>query len=331
MQRKFYPLSFLFAFVFAIAFWGYVNLNSTYTTLVETVLKVKVANGRAIEDALPEVLRLRVRGTGYELVKLLYFSARPECYVDVSPKPLESSRERYFITQDTLLRSITTPLSVQILDVSPPSISFRTDVEISRKVPIIPDFDINYRRGFTLITDPVYTPDSIEIRGTNRLIQSIEAWRTQPIHLQDVHEPFSFTIPLKDSLTSTVRKSSPNVSISGNVQQVAEITFQDVPVEIQSAPSGAEHTIRPRIVSVTVRGGIRQLQYMLSSMVRVSVSYYDLTQDSTGYVKPIVSLPPELQLVKISPAFLRHTVTKKVLASELNPGQLPLNILQTKK
>jgi len=317
MQRKFYPLSFLFAFIFAIAFWGYVNLNSTYTTLVEADLAVKVAYGRAIEDNLQKSLWLTVRGTGYELVKLLYFSSPLKCSIDVSPKPLESSRERYVITQDTLKRSITIPLSVQILDISPPSISFRTDIEVVKKVPVVPEYSIDYRRGFTLISDPSYTPDSIQIWGTNRLIQSIASWQTEPLALEDVHEPFSLTIPLKDSLSATVRKSATKVSISGNVQQVAELTFHDIPVEIHSAPANAEHTIRPAIVSITLRGGIKQLQYMLASMVRVSVSYYDLTQDSTGFVRPVVNLPDGLQLVKVSPSFLRHTVTKKVLANEI--------------
>jgi hypothetical protein len=317
MKRKFYPLSFLFAFIFSVAFWGYVNLNSTYTTLVEADLAVKVAYGRAIEDNIQQSLWLQVRGTGYELVKLLYFSPRLKCSVDVSPRPLESSRERYFISQDTLKASITTPLSVKILDVSPPSISFRTDIEMAKKVPVEPQFSIDYRRGFTLISRPSYTPDSIEIRGTNRLISSIESWRTEPLVLDDVHEPFSVALPLKDTLSASVRKSASSVSISGNVQQVAEITFHDIPVDVHSAPADAEHTIRPAIVAVTVRGGIKQLQYMLSSMVRVSTSYYDLTQDSTGFIRPTVNLPDGLQLVRVTPPFLRHTITKKVLASEL--------------
>lgn len=329
MPTKFYPLSFLFAFIFSIAFWGYVNLNSRYTTFVEMGLNVKVANGRAIEGVLPESLFLQVRGTGYDLVKLLYFSQRPECFIDVSPRPLESSRERYVITQDSLKRGITTPLAVDILSISPSTLSFRTDVESFKRIPVEPVFDMQYRRGFTLISAPAFRPDSITIRGTSRIIQSIASWRTSPLALADVHEPFEFTIPLKDSLSSTVERSDSIVRVTANVQQVAELTFQDIPVEVQSAPPGADHAIRPQIVTVTVRGGIRQLQYMTPSVLRASVPYYELTQDSTGFVRPVISLPAGLQLVKVTPQFLRHTVTRKITANELITSPARLNSSRT--
>ncbi|HYF03066.1 MAG TPA: hypothetical protein VEC36_06805 [Patescibacteria group bacterium] len=331
MNRKFYPLSFLFAFLFAVAFWGYVNLNSTYTTLVETSLNVQVARGRAIEDVLPESLWLRVRGTGYQLVTLLYFSQKPQCRIDLSPRPLESSRERYVLTQDSLRRGIATPMNVQVLDISPPTVSFRTDVEVARKVPVHPNVDLNFRRGFTLITDLSHSPDSIEIRGTQRIVQSISSWPTVPMSLDDVHQPFVYTLNLRDSLRSTVRKSAETVRVEGNVQQVAELTFHDIPVEINAAPPDGEHVIRPTILTITIRGGIRQLQYMTKSMIRASIQYYDLMQDSTGYVKPTVTLPPDIQLVSVTPRVLRHTIVKKVLTSELKSDSLRLLTLDTRR
>ena len=156
----------------------------------------------------------------------------------------------------------------------------------------------------------VIEPDSVTLRGNPMLIESINRWLTSPLRLTDITKPFRVEVPLVDSLNNHLVMSPQVVTISGDIQQTAEQTFDDIPVEILSAPLRSDHTLLPARISITVRGGTEQLAQLDARQFRATVDYSQLSQDSSGIVLPAVSMPPSLRLLSTSPPYLRH---KKVM------------------
>ncbi|MBK9248196.1 MAG: hypothetical protein IPM69_08825 [Ignavibacteria bacterium] len=310
MPRKISILSLLFCVLLAIALWGYVSLKAPTTIFISFPLVVQPQDERAVLNELPKSIAVKIRTSGWQIINLQYFGANPQCIVDLSKLP-ELPNSEYKITKNDLLQNLLPPLSLEkIVELSPESFTIQTGSIARKTIPIHPSVEVTPRVGFSLIGALVVEPDSVHLRGTPALIRAIEHWQTQNRKLTDITKPFRIEIPLVDSLKNHIVFSPQTVVISGDIQQTSEMTFYDIPVEISSLPNRTEHTIRPLKISITVRGGTEQLSQLDARLLRATIDYNKILQDSSGIIFPVISMPPSLTLLATIPPYLRH---KKVI------------------
>ncbi|MFN8361174.1 MAG: hypothetical protein U0264_14770 [Candidatus Kapaibacterium sp.] len=310
MPKKISIVSLFFCVLLATALWGYVSLKAPTTIFVNFPLVVQPQNDRAVLSELPKSIAVKIRSSGWHIFNLQYFGANPQCILDLEKLPENSSGE-FTISKNDLLQNLVPPLSLEkIVELAPETFRIHTGAVGRRTVKIEPSAEIVPRQGFSLIGQLVIEPDSVTLRGNPMLIESINRWLTSPLRLTDITKPFRVEVPLVDSLNNHLVMSPQVVTISGDIQQTAEQTFDDIPVEILSAPLRSDHTLLPARISITVRGGTEQLAQLDARQFRATVDYSQLSQDSSGIVLPAVSMPPSLRLLSTSPPYLRH---KKVM------------------
>jgi hypothetical protein len=180
-------------------------------------------------------------------------------------------------------------------------------------VPIFSSIELVPREGFTLVGTIRIEPDSVVIRGNEAMLQTIQKWQTSPLKITDAIQSFRFETSLVDSLQNHIALSQQTVVVSGEIQQTAEITFDDIPLEILSEPQQSLHQVFPNRISVTLRGGAEQLAQLSASSVRALLEYQNIAKDTTGIINPIISLPPSLTLLNITPPYLRHKRIDKLV------------------
>lgn len=304
-QSKFSLLSLLMSFLLAIGLWVYVSMNSQYTTIVDLPLFVNLPENRAIETPIPQTIRAQVRGAGWQLFNL-NFSFPPRCVVTISEEMLQRDQTTFKLTRKVLEQGIQLPAKVEPLGFIPDTLAFLVGTVSRKRVPIYPVLDITLQKGFINTGIPHVEPDSVDIMGNRNILEHVNFWKTEPITLEDLYKPASITARLSDSLGNIVQLSRSVVSVYLDVQQIAEMTFNNVPVELLSAPANNNILLQPSTISLTVRGGINQISILNQNDIKVYVDYADIVQNTTGILTPRVTLPADISVLNMGPPRIRY-------------------------
>lgn len=304
-QAKFSFVSMVSSFLLAVGLWAYVSMNSQYTTVVDLPLFVTLPENRAIETPIPPSIRAQVRGVGWQLFNL-NFSFPPRCVVVVDNEMLSAEQSTLRLTRKLLEQGMQLPDQVEPLGFVPDSLVFQVGRLSRKRVPVYPVLDVTLRDGFITTGVPHVEPDSIDILGNRNILDRIAYWKTRPITLESLYKPVSMTASLSDSLANVIQLSRAVVSVYVDVQQIAEMTFEHVPVELLSAPGNHNILIQPPMVTLTVRGGINQISVLNRNDIKVYVDYSEVVQNTTGVLLPRVSLPPDINVLSMMPARLRY-------------------------
>lgn len=301
--------SFIGSILFALALWSYSSLNSEFTTYVEIPLKVLLPPNRAIEEPLPATISAEVRGSGWHLFNLLYFNTSKICDIDLTKVSI--NKDLYSITRVEIIKNIQHLGNLEIRDVQPDNMNIITGAVGVYRVAVIPVVNIQCLEGFTVVGSVRCQPDSIRLTGNDKIVRGISRWLTQNSEFYNVHKSFSAMVPLSDSLSDRgVFTSQSQVAIKAEVQQIAELTFDDIPVKIRGGAAPQSHLLSPMILRVTVRAGAEQLETLTAEEIVASIDYSRLLNDSTGIVIPEVSVPDGYKLLSFEPKYIYHFVNK---------------------
>lgn len=124
--------------------------------------------------------------------------------------------------------------------------------------------------------------------------------------MADLHEQVTRLVRLSDSLNNILELSENRVRVSLDVQEIAELTLDHIPIQIKSAPKRHSIILRPAHVSLTLRGGISAISTIDPSEFRATVDYNDIIGNPTGVLRPEISGPLEgVRLLQPVPARIR--------------------------
>lgn len=298
----------------AVGLWLYVSMNGEYTTTLELPFSVILPENRAVENALPLSVQTNVRGTGWQLFNASY-SSSPRCAVVIPYKFLEQEQTVFKLNKTTLLQSVQLPADISASDMLLDSLSLQIGVISQKKVPIRAVLSVTTRDGFMLTSVPKIEPDSIVIRGNKKALEHIEFWNTEPILVSDAFKPLNRVVRLSDSLSNIIFRLQKDVAISIDIQQTAEITYQNIPIEFLSKPTVNGAVVQPMSVAVTMRGGINAINNLSASDIKVAIDFGDSGRNSGGFLPFRVSAPAGILILSVSPP--RAQVIHRVFAKKL--------------
>ncbi len=279
----------------ALVLWGFVTLTRYYEAEVPIPLTVVPPQNQALLSTVPEELTVTVRGTGLQILNLMYLTRTASCEVDLA-KLLATTQGVYTVEREHFVRGLKTPDPVRILSVSPASVTMATGDLHVKTVPVELRTNIAMRNGFVMVGPPMPEPPMVEIRGTQSVVNRIDSWPSQKLSLADVHARVSEVVNMSDSLKTLLNVVPPRVRVHANVQQYASVDLADVPLEVTEGTV----LVVPSRVRVVLGGGVDELANVSPLDVRVSVP-----AGIRGTVTPQVTAPPSVQVLAVSPAWVR--------------------------
>jgi hypothetical protein len=291
---------------FAMLLWLSVSLSDQYQVQVNVPLRVDhVPEGKAIAAPLPRAVRLTFNDYGWRLAKMLW-GKRVEWTIDL----LQLSPRRQVLTLRDVAEQLGAELGMAPMAINPESIYIALDQEAAKRIAVVPDVVVSFREGYGQVSPVVVMPESVTVVGAARVVRSLTAWRTQRRVFEQLRDPINTVVALADT-SVPLRFDPPSVRLFLDVQQLAEKTFDDLPVEPIAVPPNREVLLNPQRLSVVIRGGIEQLGRLVPADVRVAVDYRLMVADTTGLIEPIVTLPPGVRLLKKTPERLQFVLRKK--------------------
>lgn len=284
--------------VLALLLWGYVTLTRTYESDVTIPLFVQAPPNQALLSSVPTTISARIRGSGLQIINLIFFSRSSRCTLNLSTLPMENSL--YSVKSNDIIRNISTSQSIRTLSVNPSELHLATGDLVVKRVPVRLKTNLSFRNGFELAGILRTEPFIIEVRGSENIVQSITSWPTQRLGISDIHENIITDLRLSDSLQTLVYTQPSTVRVGIDVQQTADIVVADIPVVYNGTEQGM-YECSPSYIQVTVRGGIDRLTNLLPENFRAEIQSYP----ASGYARPTISTPDFVRVVGAVPSIIR--------------------------
>ncbi|MBS1551285.1 MAG: hypothetical protein JST15_04355 [Bacteroidetes bacterium] len=305
MQKNYLIL--IFSFIFGLALWLYINLNSNYSVDLIIPVEVQSSKSQALSEEIPNSIDVTVRGKGWDLISLL-ISKDLKYSLDIS----KLKKDTRIISEQFVSERLNLQPNVSVIKINPDTISISFDKVSSKIIPVKNNIVVNLKDGYSIIGNPVFTPDSVIIQGSSYLVNRIKAVPTETKYFNNVNSDISGTIRLKDTLSNIIKIDPRQISYYYKVELSAEKSFDDVAVNIENIPDDKEVLLIPPRVSLSVRGGVEQLSQISASDIKVSVEFNIIEGDTLGFIIPNVNIPDELNLLKIEPQKLQYIIKKKL-------------------
>jgi YbbR domain-containing protein len=270
--------------------------------VVERALRVPLeftnvpADLELVGDA-PTAVDVRVRGSSGALGRI----AAGELVAVLDLRRATSGRGQLFHLLDSDVRA---PFGVQVVQVSPSTISMSFEPSRSKRVPVVPSFDGEPEQGF-VVSAVTSNPPMVDIVGPASVVATVTEAITEPVSVEGASEPFSDTVTV-GSPDPTVRLLRPIVAqVRVNISAApVEMTVPQVPVQIRNA--GRPTEVTPKQITVHARGP--------RNAPDVSAPDFDASVDVSGlrpgqYEIEVKVLPPsKVGVTRVEPSRVRVTI-----------------------
>ena len=296
----------IFSTVFAILLWFSIALTSEYQTIITVPLVTEnLRPTRALAKPLPTSLTLKVRGTGWQLLRL---ESLPDSkYVlDLS----DVSYRKRIVTKDDYLERLHLPVTLQVLEVRPETLVVALDERVRKTVPILFKEDFGFREGYDIVGSVHLTPDSVTLTGAQSLLRDVSSWETKTLHYANLKNGIETRVDVEDTLSYGITVFPTNVLAQFDVQPTAEKSFDDVPIEVNHVPDDRTVVLIPPKIGFAIRGGVNQIAAVERKDFKAYIDFKTILLDTTGRLKPSISGPRDLRIVNQQPEFIQYVVRK---------------------
>ena len=293
--------------VLSIAIAGLLWLVIAGERVVERALRIpiefqNIPSGVEIVGDAPEAVTVRVRGSSGALGRLA--SGDVSTVLD-----LRSARPglRMFPLSAA---QVATPYGVDVLQVSPSTITLTFETSGIRVLPVRAEVDGTPARGYRLGEISV-EPATVEVIGPESALRRLRQAVTEPVDVTGAmgSRREAVTVGLADPAVRLRVPLVAQVDVRITPEPV-ERRLQRVPVTVRRAPGGLAVEVDPDTITVVVRGLPSAIDALKPAGVRGWVDGQELRPGRTP-LDVRVDLPEGIELVRLEPGQVRVGVSRR--------------------
>lgn len=279
---------FIVSLIIALSLWVMVNLNVDYNLNLEVPIQLDaVPAEQALVNDLPETATVSVSGEGWKLINL--YNNPPSINIDVN----ESQINLYDQVQQQM-----NAFAVNIQKVQPTALSVQLEERISKKVPVRSLVEVSFEDQFGFVGTPELQPDSVTINGAASLLDTLEVWPTDSVHIEDVSTNLSRAISLQTP-EELISLSQSQVIYNADVEEFTEGEVR-VSIFTRHLPQGRMISYSPLFLKVKYDIPINEYAEVQDiNPFQAYVTYRQIVEDSTGYVTPQIEQTTDEYHIKL--------------------------------
>lgn len=305
MKERNFP-AILFSLIFAFLVWASVNLGGQFEISIDVPVKIEhLRSDQAIAIPLPKNVRCTVQGTGWQLLNTIF---SPSLRYTIDFKNL--SKKDTLFTYKELNDHANISSIIHVINTSPETVLVRLDLKTTKIVPILPMVNASFHEGFGLVGKVKTNPDSIEITGARSLLNKISFWKTNSITLNDINSPVKTNATLVDSFSFEILRTHSTVSVTFDVQPIAEKTISDISIEIVQVPENKKIVLIPPKISIIVRSGVNIITPLSEKDFSAFIDYKSILLDTSGMISPSIAGPDNVKIVQLNPSKIQYVMRK---------------------
>lgn len=244
-------LLFFVFIVIAAALWLITATNNDKNSGVELIFPLKYKNltgEYAFETEPPKQVEVKLNVTGFPLLRYSLRPKRDTLSLFVTEEDIQ--KKRFRVPEGLMKERIAEKLpgNVNIVSISPTSISIPFYRRSSKTVPVVHQILADERSGFLLSPISV-EPTSITVYGSRNNIDTVKAAYTVPITLKDIHANQTLSIALRP--IASVIFSTDSVQAEIRVEELTEQSME-LPITVINEPSNYRVRLLPAIVTIQI-------------------------------------------------------------------------------
>ena len=304
------PKNFLLFVILSLLFWLLITLSKEYKTEISfPVTYVNLPQDKLFQEPPPATLKIRVKGTGF---KILSANFSPNV-VSLETNYLKRKKtSKYYLLLKNQQGVIQKQLNfgVEINNFSKDSLFLDLGYLATKKVPVIPSLDIEYKAGYDLSDTIRVVPDSISISGSKEAIQALEKLRTKKLILSDVTEDISKEVFIALPSNTNIKVNTTKVLIRGKVDKFTEGNLE-TSFTIENVPDGVVINTFPKKVKIIFKVGLRNFNEIKENSFKVVCNYKVSEENNYAYLIPeIISQSEFIKSARIVPNKIDFLIQK---------------------
>ena len=261
--------------------WLLNSLEKRYTSRISVPVKyVDFPKDQKLFGSLPENFDLMVDAYGYTLLSYklrLAFSPILLSVNELVDNSLEKGgRYRYNISTVNHKEEIEKQISseIKILSIKPDTLAFNFSKIVTKKIRVKPAVKLNFENQYSIVNEPITSPDSILVRGPKNVLDTMKVIPTF-FHefsklAHSIDQKINLQIPI--GLESEVK----DVNLSVAVEQNTEVNFE-VPIQVINNPANISIKTFPGKIKVVCRIGVSKYKKLDYSSFKAFINYDNIS------------------------------------------------------
>ena len=294
----------IISFLFSVILWISISLSNDYYSTFNIPLKlVDFRQGLTSGSKIPKNISVKVKGKGWKLIGAK-IGAEPAFTVTAG----SDTGSRYINLNNYLSENQWLSSDLEVIDIIPDTLSVSIEKITSKKLRIVPQFDISFREGYGLASQMSVVPDSVVVYGPLSELKKKTSIQTENIKLNNLSDKITLKVELQNIQGMTYEDN--NASVTVDVQRIVDRNIDDIQVSVIDVPMDREVILLPNKISINVRGGIDILGRLTGDQFKAYVNYRDVVLDTLGGVIPKIEYPVNVSVQYIKPEQLRYVIKK---------------------
>lgn len=213
----------ILAILIAITLWFVANLqHDVERNIMIDVNYTNLPKGLIIVNNPPEKLNIRVRGPRSQLSSL----SSKDMVFTIDLSNLSTGTSMFEIRTDQLIP----PRDVQVTGISPSEINLDVDKVAQKRVSVEPVLEPP-DNGYEIAAKPQVTPETVVIRGPEKLLRTIKSVGTDPISLKGEKSKFSIEVPIRPPYSLVEIEGGNTVKVTIDIKEkIMEKEFNNLDI-----------------------------------------------------------------------------------------------------
>ena len=297
-------LMLLLSLLLAFIVWLIHSLSLQYSVFLEYNVELNsTLQGRARSSVSQDVLIVRGKSDGYYILKQR-IGRRKTLQISVPQDNLKHrDGDGFYVLSEAIKSNIVEALggNVDLEFIVTDSLDFIFPRIASKRVPVVPNSSISFEPQYMSVGGIVLRPDSVDIYGDARLLETVDSVFTETIYEKGVDGPIQGLcgiVPVR-----RITYSENTVYYSMDVVRYIEESLM-VPVTVTGVPEDKDLIVLPSTVTLTFRRTFSSLRYTPEDFV-LAVDYADFVRTIDSEMVPgLVSRPEGVMSWEIAPRYV---------------------------
>ncbi|MDT0295582.1 YbbR-like domain-containing protein [Mesonia ostreae] len=289
--------AFFFFFFFAMLIWLLIQFSKTYTKDVLIPIQFNDIPKDKIVERTQASIKLRVTENGFVLA---WLSIR-------NPSMMISLEELPIIENNLIYQTENAEADIlSMLRIDYDNVRFITKTikipfiqKETKVVPVIPDIEVSYAPGYNSDEQFLIQPDSIEISGAKKVLDSIHSISTQKLILKNVSANTKGVVEVDTTTQSKVTYYQHEVEYFLKTKKFTEGRL-NIPIEILNAPKDASVSIFPKEVIVIYTVSLDGFEMITKNDFVVVCDFDDLSENQNFLIPKIQKKPSNVTAIRLN-------------------------------
>lgn len=289
-------------------FWALTKFSKDYTAPVQAfIMYENFPENTQIAPNNIEEIQLDISANGFEF--LYYKFKKPVVKLNMSE--LEITGQKATIPKPELLEHLSAAIGKPVLRTNVPGndLSIYLDRVVSKKVPVAPRAEINFKEGYGATTTVKITPNTVTVSGASEVIKTIDTVYTAQVRASGVEENLTTQVTVARPVPAAYTIMPATVKLQWEVSEFSQKQFT-LPVVLQNVPEGVTIKIIPATITVTFNVPVAEFQKVTKADFEIVCNYAERNQESNFMVPQLTKKSTVVKNIELSENKIDYLIFK---------------------